>query len=88
MYLPLMELKVNDPAGVEKTIATVKSTKFEMNGVPFKLPVYADDAARDAAIPAPEVGMIVFMLNGTSPSATNKAQVSTVASVGGWVNLH
>jgi hypothetical protein len=83
-----MELKVNDPAGVEKTIATVKSTKFEMNGVPFKLPVYADDAARDAAIPAPEVGMIVFMLNGTSPSATNKAQVSTVASVGGWVNLH
>jgi hypothetical protein len=82
-----MELKVNDSLGVEKTIATVKSTHMEMNGLPFKLPVYADDAARNAAVPAPETGMLCFMVSGSLPAATNNVQVNTNGSVGGWVNL-
>jgi hypothetical protein len=30
----------------------------------FGLPVYADDAARDAAIPSPQPGMMVFVTGG------------------------
>lgn len=82
-----MEFKVNDSAGTEITIAKVKSTHMEMNGLPFKLPVYANDAARNAAVPAPEAGMLCFMVSGTVPAATNNVQVNTNGSVGGWVNL-
>jgi hypothetical protein len=82
-----MELKVNNAAGTEVVVARVKSTHMEMNGLPFKLPVYANDAARNAAVPAPEAGMICFMVSGTTPAATNNVQVNTNGSVGGWVNL-
>jgi hypothetical protein len=83
-----MELKVNNAAGTEITVARVKSTHMEMNGLPFKLPVYADDTARNAAVPTPEAGMLCFMVSGTTPAATDKVQVNTNGSVGGWVNLH
>jgi len=82
-----MELKVNNSLGIETTVATVKSTKFEMNGIPFKLAVYANDSARDTGIPLPEAGMVIFMISGTSPAATNRAQVNTDGTTGGWVNL-
>ena len=83
-----MELKVNNAAGTEVTVARVKSTHMEMNGLPFKLPVYANDTARNAAVPTPEAGMLCFMVSGTTPAATDKVQVNTNGSVGGWVNLH
>jgi hypothetical protein len=83
-----MELKVNNAAGTEITVARVKSTHMEMNGLPFKLPVYADDTARNAAVPTPEAGMLCFMVSGTTPAATDKVQVNTNGSVGGWVNLN
>lgn len=82
-----MELKVNDSLGVEKTIATVKSTHIEMNDLPFRLPVYDDDADRNANVPNPLPGMLCFMVSGTTPAATNNVQVNTNGSVGGWVNL-
>jgi len=51
----------------------------------FQLPVYANDAARLAAIPTPAKGMMVLMTAGTSPSVTNKV----VAYDGtAWVALH
>lgn len=83
-----MELRVNNSAGTEITVARVKSTHMEMNGLPFKLAVYANDTARNAAVPTPEAGMMCFMVSGTAPSATDKVQVNTNGSVGGWVNLH
>lgn len=83
-----LELKVNNSAGTEITVARVKSTHMEMNGLPFKLPVYANDTARNAAVPAPEAGMLCFMVSGSTPAATDKVQVNTNGSVGGWVNLH
>jgi len=82
-----MELKVNNAAGSEVTVARVKSTHMEMNGLPFKLPVYANDTARNTAVPTPEAGMLCFMVSGTTPAATDKVQVNTNGSVGGWVNL-
>jgi hypothetical protein len=47
--------------------------------------VYADDAARSAAIPTPVKGAMVFMSAGTSPSVTNKL---VVYDGGAWVALH
>jgi hypothetical protein len=41
----------------------------------MQLPVYADDAARSAAIPTPAAGMMVFMTSGTAPAVTNKSVV-------------
>jgi hypothetical protein len=82
-----MEIRVNNAAGTEITVARVKSTHLEMNGLPFKLPVYANDAARNAAVPTPEIGMLCFIVSGTTPAATNNVQINTIGSVGGWVNL-
>jgi hypothetical protein len=82
-----MELKVTNATGTEVTVARVKSTHMEMNGLPFKLPVYANDTARNTAVPTPEAGMLCFMVSGTTPAATDKVQVNTNGSVGGWVNL-
>lgn len=38
----------------------------------MQLPVYADDAARSAAIPTPAQGMMVFMSSGTAPAVSNR----------------
>ena len=46
---------------------------------PVKLPVFADDAARNAAVTAPAAGMIVFNSTGT------KFQGYTGAA---WVDLN
>ena len=67
-----------DSAGIATSNAFVAS-KF------IGLPVYADDAARSAAIPTPATGMMVFMTSGTSPSVTNKAVVYDSTA---WVALH
>lgn len=50
----------------------------------FKLPVYADDTARLNAIPTPAKGMMIFMESGTTPAATNVAQVFDGTN---WVNI-
>lgn len=47
-----------------------------------QLAVYADDSARDAAIPSPAAGMIVFNTTST------KFQGNTDGTIGGWVNLN
>ena len=49
----------------------------------MQLPVFADDAARLAAIPTPGKGMMVFMEAGTVPAATNQMQVFDGTN---WVN--
>ena len=50
----------------------------------LKLPVYADDTARDTAILVPEKGMVIFIEAGTLPAATNQMQVHNGTS---WVSL-
>ena len=50
----------------------------------FQLPTYDDDAARLAAIPSPAAGMMVFMVEGATPAATNQMQVYSGSA---WVNV-
>ena len=50
----------------------------------LKLPVYADDAARLAAIPSPEKGMVIMIEAGTTPAATDQIQFYNGTS---WTNL-
>jgi len=69
---------VVDSAGVVSSNA-FSATKY------FKLPVYANDAARSTAIPTPAAGMMVFMTSGTSPAVTNKTVVYDSTA---WVALH
>jgi hypothetical protein len=51
---------------------------------PVRLAVTADDTARTAYGTALQ-GQMIFMVNGTTPAATNKVQVYDGAA---WVNLH
>ena len=50
----------------------------------LKMPVYADDAARSAAIPTPAVGMMIFVQIGTSPLAVDALQVYNGTA---WINV-
>jgi hypothetical protein len=50
----------------------------------LKLPVYADDLARDTAIPVPEKGMVIFIEAGTLPAATNQMQIHNGTN---WISL-
>jgi len=45
---------------------------IQTSTAPHQLPVYADDAARSAAIPTPSAGMMVYMTSGTAPTVSNK----------------
>jgi hypothetical protein len=45
---------------------------IQTSTAPHQLPVYANDAARSAAITTPSAGMVVFMTSGTAPTVTNK----------------
>jgi hypothetical protein len=73
----LSDALVLDSAGL------VTSNAFSATNY-FKLPVYANDAARSAAIPTPATGMMVFMTAGTSPAVTNKTVVYDSTA---WVAL-
>jgi len=50
----------------------------------LQLPVFADDAARLAAIPTPTKGMVIMMEAGTTPLATNQIQFFNGTS---WISL-
>ncbi len=78
-----LEFLATDSVGTSAVRLTV-SAKAVTSTVPFKLPVYANDTARSASIPVPQQGMMIFMQSGTSPSATNVAQVYDGTN---WVNL-
>jgi len=76
--------------GVGNIVATIDYTgKFQSKGLAaddyVKLPVFANDAARSAAITTPQTGMMVFMTAGTTPPVTNKVVVYDSAA---WVALH
>jgi hypothetical protein len=63
---------------ITATSVTISNTGY------LQLPVYADDAARLAAIPTPAKGMMVFMTTGTVPTATNN---SVIYNGSAWVNV-
>jgi hypothetical protein len=66
--------------GTSGRITAPSATLFEF----LKLPVYADDTARDSAIPSPEKGMVIFIEAGTLPAATDQMQVHNGTN---WVSL-
>lgn len=61
---------------------TVNAQQHTIFGGAAQLVSYADGTARDAAIPSPTAGMMVFL------TGTSKAQVNTDGTTGGWVDLH
>ena len=68
---------------------TTPTATLDVNGDakfagPVRLAITADDTARTAYGTALQ-GQLIFMVNGTTPAATNKVQVYDGAA---WVNLH
>ena len=78
-----LEFVATNSSGSSAVRLTVSSTAVAAT-VPFQLPVVADDTARTALVASPVQGMMIFMQSGTSPAATNKAQVYDGTA---WVNL-
>jgi hypothetical protein len=78
-----LEFVASNSSGSSAVRLTVSSTAVTAT-VPFKLPVVADDTARTALVATPAQGMMIFMQSGTSPTATNVAQVYDGTA---WVNL-
>lgn len=78
-----IDISTADAAGTRAVRAAIKSSVVEF-AVPPRLPVVADDTARTALVPSPAKGMMIFMESGTSPMATNAAQVFDGSN---WVNL-
>lgn len=76
-----LALSVTNAAGTETTALNIKETQVDAN-LPIKFPVYADTTARNAAVAAPEQGMVIYL------ASTNKLQVNTNGSVGGWIDLN
>lgn len=78
-----IELVTSDSAGSIANRMIVSSSAIT-GTVPFSLPVVADDTARTALVPTPVKGMLILMESGTTPAATNQAQVFDGTN---WVNL-
>lgn len=76
-----LALSVTNASGSETTALNIKETQIDAL-LPIKFPVYADATARNAAVPSPEAGMVVYL------TSTTKLQVNTNGSVGGWVDLN
>jgi len=74
-----LDIKTTDSAGSLQTNATFRTDGATVFNGAAKLVSYADSTARDAAITAPEAGMMVFI------TGTSKAQVYDGAA---WVDLH
>jgi len=83
-YVPgKLEFSTAHTDGTPISRMTVSATSVSST-VPFKLPVYANDTARSAAIATPQQGMMIFMQSGTAPAATNQMQVYNGSN---WVSL-
>ena len=60
--------------------------KMDVRG-PIRPGVYADTAARDAAIPTPTAGMMIFVTDGDG-AGNPKFQGNTDGTTGGWADLN
>lgn len=74
-----------DPANAVliNSAGSVTSNSFVANQY-MQLPVYTNDAARLAAIPSPNIGMLIFMESGTTPVASNQMQFYNGTS---WISV-
>lgn len=79
-----IDFNVTSSTGTLATRVSVKATSVDFSAPP-KLPVVADDTARTALVASPTKGMLIFMESGTTPAATNQAQVYDGTN---WVNLN
>jgi hypothetical protein len=55
-----IDVKTTNASGTVGTNATFRADKHTQFSGAVKLAVYADDTARDAAVTAPEAGMMIF----------------------------
>ena len=63
------------------TAPTVTASTF------VQFPVYSNPTTRDAAIPSPAAGMVVFVTDSTGAGGPPKLQANTDGTTGGWVDL-
>ena len=63
------------------TAPTVTASTF------VQFPVYANPTTRNAAIPSPAAGMVVFVTDSTGAGGPPKLQANTDGTTGGWVDL-
>lgn len=79
-----IDFSTTNATGTRAIKMSIKASAVEFTAPP-RLPVIADDTARTAAVPTPAKGMMIMMEAGTSPAATNVAQVYDGTA---WVNLY
>ena len=75
-------LGVSNASGTIVDTAKITTKGLSVLTGALKLPVYVDTTARDALLPTPEAGMLVFLTAGT------KIQINTDGTTGGWVDLN
>jgi hypothetical protein len=70
---------------IDGTDGSITATSVAISNTGYlQMPVYANDAARSAAIPTPAVGMMILMQSGTSPLAVDALQVYNGTA---WINV-
>ena len=70
---------------IDGTDGSITATSVAISNTGYlQMPVYANDAARSAAIPTPATGMMIFVQNGTSPLAVDALQVYNGTA---WINV-
>ena len=70
---------------IDGTDGTITATSVAISNTGYlQMPVYANDAARSAAIPTPATGMMIFVQTGTSPLAVDALQVYNGSA---WINV-
>lgn len=83
-----LEVKTTDSSGSVQTNMTYEVDGTTSLGGAITMATYADPTARDAAIPSPTAGMVVFLTDSTGSSGPAKFQGNTDGTTGGWVDLH
>lgn len=70
---------------IDGTDGSITATSVAISNTGYlQMPVYANDAARSAAIPTPATGMMIFVQTGTSPLAVDALQVYNGSA---WINV-
>jgi hypothetical protein len=70
---------------IDGTDGRITATSVAISNIGYlQMPVYANDAARSAAIPTPATGMMIFVQIGTSPLAVDALQVYNGSA---WINV-
>ena len=83
-----VEIVTTKADGTNEVQLTVKNTGETVFTGAATLATYANPTARDAAIPSPVAGMMVFLTDSTGAGGAAKFQGNTDGTIGGWVDLN